>query len=44
MSEGMQKWIDGERAKSLEMQPGNTHVDKSDESLPSAEPIDDLPF
>jgi hypothetical protein len=44
MSDGMKKWIDSERAKSMEMQPENNHVDKSDESLPRAEPVDDLPF
>ena len=44
MSEGMEKWINGERAKSLEMQPQNIHVDRSDESpMPVDEP-DDLPF
>jgi hypothetical protein len=44
MSEGMKNWIDAERAKSLEMQPERAHTDVSDESLPSAEPVDDLPF
>jgi hypothetical protein len=44
MSEGMQKWINGEREKSLEMQPDRAHVDTSDNSLPQEEPPESLPF
>ena len=44
MSENFKKWIDGERAKSLEMQPEKAHVDRSDNSFPPEPPEDDLPF
>jgi hypothetical protein len=46
MSENFQKWIESERAKSLEMQPEKTHVDRGEETpLPESKGIDDdLPF